>query len=88
MLLTQRRRKRTRIEMMEEEKLKADHSKEIEEMEHKIQSLKQRLDELENVERENRQQNVKLGKLFDMGVINEQGDFVERPDDNWYRQRE
>ena len=88
MLLTQRGRKRTRIEMMEEEKLKADHNKAIEEMEHKIQSLKQRLDELEDVERENRQKNVKLGKLFDMGVINEHGDFVERPDDNYYRQRE
>ena len=51
MLLTQRQRKRTRIEKMEEEKLKADHNKEIEEMEHKIQSLKQRLDELKDVER-------------------------------------
>ena len=82
MLLTQRRRKRTRIEMMEVEKLKADHKKEIEEMEYKIQSLKQRLDELEDFERENRQKNVKLGKLFDMGVINEHGNFVKRPDDS------
>ena len=53
MLLTQRRRKRIRIEMMEEEKLKEDHNKEIEEMEHKILSLKQRLDELEEIEKEN-----------------------------------
>ena len=52
--------------------------KEIEEMMHTVLSLKQRIDDYQQLDRENDENSKKLSKLYDMGIINEYGDPIEQ----------
>ena len=78
MLLTARKRKRPRNELEEEEAKEKRHYKEVEEMTHTIYSLKQKIDEYEQLNIEDRDNTKKLAKLFDMGIIDENGDPVKQ----------
>ena len=53
--------------MMEEEKTTLEHRKEIEEITHTIFALKQKLDEFDDVERQNDENSQKLAKLYELG---------------------
>ena len=64
--------------MMEEEKTTLDHRKEIEKMTHTIFTLKQKLDEFVDVSRQNDENIQKLAKLYELGVINEHGELIDK----------
>ena len=48
---------------------------------HTIFSLKQKIDDYKNLEKENDENSKKLAKLYDMGVINEYGDPIHKSSD-------
>ena len=57
-------------------KEKKEMERRSEEFKREIEHLKDKLSHLEDVERENEENIEKLGKLFDAGIINEDGNFV------------
>ena len=82
MLLTNRKRKRVEMEGADEEEKERLHKKEVEEMMHTIFLLKQKIDDYQQLEKENDDNSKKLAKLYDIGIINEYGDPVKQPSDD------
>ena len=81
MLLTNRKRKREEMERSAEEEKERKYKKETEDMMHTIFSLKQKIDDYQNLEKENDENSKKLAKLYDMRVINEYGDPIHKSSD-------
>ena len=78
MLPTSRKRRRSEIEQTDEENKEMASKKEIEEIMHTILSLKQRIDDYQQLDRENDENSKKLSKLYDMRIINKYGDPIEQ----------
>ena len=66
------------MEQTYEENKERAHKKEIEEMMHTIYSLKQRIDDYQQLDRENDENSKKLSKLYNMGIINEYSDPIDQ----------
>ena len=78
MLLSQRQRKRSWREMIEEEKITLDHIKEIEVITHTLFVLKQKIDKFDDVERQNDEKSQNLAKLYEFGIINKHGELINK----------
>ena len=70
------------MEGADEEEKERLHKKEVEEMMHTIFLLKQKINDYQQLEKENDDNSKKLAKLYDIGIINEYGDPVKQPSDD------
>ena len=70
------------MEQEAEEAKELKHKSETDETSHNIMSLKQKLDDYQQRDIMSREDSEKLAKLFDMGIIDEDGDPIKRPADD------
>jgi hypothetical protein len=76
-----RKRKREKMEKSEKEK-EYDDLKELKKKNKKaIEDLKRKLSEFEGLQLECEENNSKLSKLFELGVVNANGDYIGDKDD-------
>ena len=84
MLLVSRKRRRSKMERKEEEEKDIAHKKEVEEMTHTIFSLKQKIEDFQEIERENEENIKKLSKLYHSGIIDSNGDPAKQYSDDMH----